>query len=90
MVAIATMIFLSPVGTQDSIKRQVERVFPDDELLKVRYSNDIFAQCREICVELMREIPADELLEAYNKKEKPHSILPLSSNRLMLRDTLFP
>ena len=54
---------------QDSIKRQVERVFPDDELLKVRYSNDIFAQCREICVELMREIPADELLEAYNKRE---------------------
>ncbi len=54
---------------QDSIKRQVERVFPDDELLKVRYSNDIFAQCREICVELMREIPADELLEAYNKRK---------------------
>lgn len=52
---------------QDSIKRQVVRIFPDDELLRTRYSNDIFVQCREICVELMREIPSDELIEAYNK-----------------------
>ena len=50
---------------QDSIKRQTERLFPEDELLRVRYSNDIFAQCREICVELMREISAEELKAAY-------------------------
>lgn len=54
---------------QDSIKRQVERTFPNDELLRVRYGNDIFAQCREICVELMREISSEELIEAYNKKK---------------------
>lgn len=52
---------------QDSIKRQVGRTFPDDELLRVRYSNDIWERCREICADLMREIPSDELIEAYNK-----------------------
>ena len=57
---------------QDSIKRQVERVFPDDELRRVRYSNDIFAQCREICVELMREIPSAELSEAYERRRNSH------------------
>lgn len=55
---------------QDSIKRQVERTFPNDELLRVRYGNDIFAQCREICVELMREIPSAELSEAYERRRK--------------------
>lgn len=52
---------------QDSIKRQTERIFPDDELLRIRYSNDIWERCREICAELMREIPSDELLKAYNE-----------------------
>ena len=52
---------------QDSIKRQTERIFPDDELLRIRYSNDIWERCREICADLMREIPADKLIEAYNK-----------------------
>lgn len=51
---------------QDSIKRQMELVFPDDELLRVRYGNDIWVRCREICADLMREIPSDELLKAYN------------------------
>lgn len=57
---------------QDSIKRQVERIFPDDELLRVRYGNDIFAQCREICVELIREIPSAELSEAYERRRQAH------------------
>lgn len=54
---------------QDSIKRQVERIFPDDELLRVRYSTDIWERCREICADLMREIPSDKLLEAYKIKK---------------------
>lgn len=49
---------------KDSINRQAERTFPDDAL-RERYSNDIWIQCREICAELIREIPADELIEAY-------------------------
>lgn len=53
---------------KDSIKRQAERTFPDDDMLRERYSNDIWIQCREICAELIREIPADELIEAYNNK----------------------
>lgn len=57
---------------QDSIKQQVKRIFPDDELLRVRYGNDIFAQCREICVELMREIPSAELSEAYERRSQSH------------------
>lgn len=52
---------------QDSIKRQTERIFPEDELLRVRYGNDIWEQCRELCADLMREIPAEELLKAYNQ-----------------------
>lgn len=55
---------------KDSIKRQAERTFPDDDVLRERYSNDIWIQCREICAELIREIPADELIEAYNNKKK--------------------
>lgn len=50
----------------DSIKRQTARTFPDDELLSLRYSNEIWERCREICAELMREIPSDELIKAYN------------------------
>lgn len=50
---------------KDSINRQAERTFPDDDALRERYSNDIWIQCREICAELIREIPADELIEAY-------------------------
>lgn len=52
---------------KDSIKRQTERTFPDDDVLSERYSNGIWIQCREICAELMREIPADELIKAYNE-----------------------
>ena len=50
---------------KDSINQQAERTFPDDDVLRERYSNDIWIQCREICAELIREIPADELIEAY-------------------------
>ena len=53
----------------DSIDRQVARTFPNDELLATRYRNDIFAQCREVCAELMREIPYDALMKA-SEKEK--------------------
>ena len=54
---------------KDSIRRQVERVFPDDKLLRTRYGNDIWGQCRDICVELMHEISSEELIEAYNRKK---------------------
>lgn len=50
---------------RDSIRRQTERLFPDDELSRVRYGNDVWERCREICADLMREIPSDELLKAY-------------------------
>lgn len=50
---------------RDSIGRQAERLFPDDELSRVRYGNDVWERCREICADLMREIPSDELLKAY-------------------------
>lgn len=50
---------------RDSVRRQAERLFPDDELSRVRYGNDVWERCREICADLMREIPSDELLKAY-------------------------
>ena len=37
------------------IKRRMQEDFPGDSLLIMRYGNEIFAQCREVCVELMRE-----------------------------------
>lgn len=46
------------------IKRRMQEDFPGDSLLITCYGNDIFAQCREICIELMREIPIDELTAA--------------------------
>lgn len=52
---------------KDSIDRQVARTFPNDKVLIARYSNNIFSQCRDVCVELMREIPYDKLVDAYKK-----------------------
>lgn len=46
------------------VKRRVSEDFYGDSLLIMRYGNDIFAQCRDVCVELMREIPVDELTAA--------------------------
>ncbi len=51
-----------------SIDEQVATVFPEDDSLATCYRNEIFSLCREICVELMREIPADELTKAYREK----------------------
>ncbi len=48
------------------VKRRVSEDFYGDSLLIMRYGNDIFAQCREVCIELMREIPVDELTAAQN------------------------
>ncbi|MCM1352374.1 MAG: hypothetical protein NC250_06550 [Alistipes senegalensis] len=53
---------------KNSIDEQVAAVFPEDDSLATRYRNEIFSLCREICVELMREIPADELTKAYREK----------------------
>lgn len=59
---------------RDSVTRQLERDFPDDELLRVRYGNDdIWEQCREICVDLMREIPSAELVEACHEESATRS-----------------
>lgn len=51
------------------IKRRMQEDFPGDSLLIMRYGNEIFAQCREVCVELMREIPIDELTSAARSEQ---------------------
>lgn len=48
------------------VKQRVSNDFCGDSLLIMRYGNDIFAQCRDACIELMREIPIDELTAAQN------------------------
>jgi len=53
---------------KNSIDEQVSAVFPEDDSLATHYRNEIFFLCREICVELMRGIPADELTKAYREK----------------------
>ena len=50
------------------IDKQIANVFPKDDSLATRYRNEVFGLCRDICVELMREIPADELTKAYREK----------------------
>lgn len=52
---------------KERIDTRVGQMFPDDDRLATRYRTEIFARCREVCVELMREIPADELVDAYRK-----------------------
>lgn len=51
------------------IKQRVSNDFYGDSLLIMRYGNDIFAQCRDACIELMREIPVDELTAAQNARQ---------------------
>lgn len=53
---------------KDSINKQIEDVFPKDDSLATRYRNEVFGLCRDICVELIREIQADELTKAYREK----------------------
>ncbi|MBD5584945.1 MAG: hypothetical protein HDQ88_07680 [Clostridia bacterium] len=50
------------------IVKQIANVFPKDDSLAIRYRNEVFGLCRDICIELMREIPADELTKAYREK----------------------
>lgn len=58
---------------QDSIKRQAARTFADDEQLRVRYTSEIWERCRDICADLMREIPSDELIRAYDEASASRS-----------------
>lgn len=53
---------------KDSINKQIEDVFSKDDSLATRYRNEVFGLCRDICVELIREIPADELTKVYREK----------------------
>lgn len=50
------------------IDKQIADVFPKDDSLATRYRNEVFGLCRDIYVELMREIPTDELTKAYREK----------------------
>lgn len=54
---------------KEVIDEQVASEFSDDELLVAQYRNSIFSQCRDMCVELYREIPNDELIKANLEKQ---------------------
>lgn len=57
---------------KDSIDRQLSTLFPEDDSLATHHRNEIFGLCRDICIELMREIPTDELTKAYRRKSGIH------------------
>lgn len=50
------------------IDKEIAEAFPDDEMFAAQYRNEIFELCQDMCIELMREIPADELTKAYREK----------------------
>ncbi len=54
---------------KDTVDRLVAEAFPDDTLLVARYRNEVFSLCRDFCVELLREIPSDELIRACRERQ---------------------
>jgi len=55
---------------KDTVDRLAEEAFPDDTLLVARYRNEVFSLCRDFCVELLREIPSDELIRAGRERQE--------------------